>query len=110
MSLDIFDHRETTTRRSVQTSRTVEGREENASSSRLTSGSVELTLSPYLAERNIAPTDWPNIETLVKGAVKDKQKFERVEMPKEALLEMFKVSRSRVSFLSVLSHSKARLI
>lgn len=44
--------------------------------------------------RSIAPADWSNLETLVKGAVKEKQKFERVEMPKEALLEMFKVRRS----------------
>ena len=50
-------------------------------------------------DRGVAPQDWPNIESLVKGAVKEKQKFERVEMPKEALLDMFKVSPEIPSFL-----------
>jgi threonyl-tRNA synthetase len=46
----------------------------------------------WSCDRVVAPSDWPNIETIVKGAVKEKQAFERVEMPKEALLEMFAVS------------------
>jgi threonyl-tRNA synthetase len=42
--------------------------------------------------RAITPADYPNIENVVKKAVKEKQNFERLELPKEALLEMFAVS------------------
>ena len=42
--------------------------------------------------RPITPADYPNIENVVKKAVKEKQNFERLELPKEALLEMFAVS------------------
>lgn len=37
------------------------------------------------------PTDYPNLETLSKAVIKEKQKFERLELSKEHLLEMFKV-------------------
>lgn len=43
-------------------------------------------------DRPITPADYPNIENVVKKAVKEKQNFERLELPKEALLEMFAVS------------------
>lgn len=36
--------------------------------------------------------DWKGIEDVAKLAVKEKQAFERLELPKEKLLEMFKVS------------------
>lgn len=39
--------------------------------------------------RPITPADYPNIENVCKIAVKEKQPFERLELPKEALLEMF---------------------
>lgn len=43
-----------------------------------------------LAEnRAVTPADYPNLEAVVKTAVKEKQNFERLELPKEALLEMF---------------------
>jgi hypothetical protein len=45
--------------------------------------------------RPITPADYPNIENVVKKAVKEKQNFERLELPKEALLEMFAVSRPK---------------
>ena len=46
-----------------------------------------------LAEnRSIGLDDWKGIEDVCKIAVKEKQPFERLELPKEVLLEMFKVS------------------
>lgn len=46
----------------------------------------------------VLPTDYPALETLVKNVVKEKQKFERLVMTKEQLLEMFAV---RLIFPSV---------
>lgn len=47
-------------------------------------------------QRAIGQEDWKGIEDVCKIAVKEKQPFERLELPKEVLLEMFKVSeRSR---------------
>lgn len=37
--------------------------------------------------------DFPVMEGIVKNIVKEKQPFERLEMKKEDLLEMFKVSQ-----------------
>ncbi len=42
-------------------------------------------------ERTVTPADYPNLETLSQNAVKEKQKFERLVMSKEDLLEMFHV-------------------
>ncbi|KAJ9101674.1 threonyl-tRNA synthetase [Naganishia friedmannii] len=39
--------------------------------------------------RPITPADFPGLEASFKKAVKEKQPFERLELPKEALLEMF---------------------
>jgi threonyl-tRNA synthetase len=39
----------------------------------------------------VLPADYPALETLVKNVVKEKQKFERLVMTKEQLLEMFAV-------------------
>ena len=44
--------------------------------------------------RSITTDDWKGIEDVCKVAVKEKQPFERLELPKEVLLEMFKVSRN----------------
>ena len=38
--------------------------------------------------------DYPSLETLAKNVVKEKQKFERLVISKENLLEMFAVPRS----------------
>lgn len=43
-------------------------------------------------EKTIGPEDYKQIEEIAKKAVKEKQKFERLSLPKEVLLEMFKVS------------------
>jgi len=41
----------------------------------------------------VQATDYEALETLAKGVVKEKQKFERLEVSKEDLLKMFEVSR-----------------
>jgi threonyl-tRNA synthetase len=40
----------------------------------------------------VTPYDFPNLDTLVKKIVVEKQPFERLEMKKEDLLQMFAVS------------------
>lgn len=42
--------------------------------------------------KTLSQDDYKNIEDVAKIAVKEKQSFERLELPKEVLLEMFKVS------------------
>ena len=44
-----------------------------------------------LTDRNILESDLPALETVSKSAIKEKQKFERLVLPKETLLEMFRV-------------------
>lgn len=46
----------------------------------------------FLEEEQVTPSDFGNLETLFKSIVKEKQPFVRLEMKKEDLLEMFKVS------------------
>ena len=46
-------------------------------------------------ERTIGQDDYSGIEEVCRKAVKEKQAFERLELPKEVLLEMFKVSQLR---------------
>ena len=43
-------------------------------------------------ERTIVAEDYKGMEEVCRLAVKEKQAFERLELPKEVLLEMFKVS------------------
>ena len=43
-------------------------------------------------EKTLSQDDYKGIEDVAKIAVKEKQPFERLELPKEVLLEMFKVS------------------
>lgn len=42
-------------------------------------------------ERKVVPADYDNLENVSKAVIKDKQKFVRLELPKEVLMEMFKV-------------------
>lgn len=44
--------------------------------------------------RGVSSNDFPGLETLCKKIMKEKQPFERLEIKKETLLEMFKVSKS----------------
>ena len=45
----------------------------------------------FTPDSQVSNTDFPSIESLMKKIVKEKQPFERLEMKKEDLLEMFKV-------------------
>ncbi|XP_012262442.2 threonine--tRNA ligase 1, cytoplasmic isoform X2 [Athalia rosae] len=54
----------------------------------------------YLGDKGISNQDFPHLESLVKGIVKEKQKFERLEMRKEDLLEMFKYNEFKVRILN----------
>lgn len=51
-----------------------------------------VTETVAVANRVVQATDYDALETLAKGVVKDKQKFERLEVSKEDLLKMFEVS------------------
>ncbi|KAF8685176.1 Threonyl-tRNA synthetase [Rhizoctonia solani] len=44
-----------------------------------------------IQERAVSSGDYSSLETLAKNAVKEKQRFERLVVPKETLLEMFKI-------------------
>lgn len=46
------------------------------------------------SHRGVSSNDFPCLETLCKKIMKEKQPFERLEIKKETLLEMFKVSES----------------
>lgn len=48
----------------------------------------------FLSYRQVSPYDFEKLDTLMKKVTKEKQPFERLEMKKEDLLEMFKVNRS----------------
>lgn len=44
-------------------------------------------------DRGVSSNDFPCLENLCKKIMKEKQPFERLEIKKETLLEMFKVSK-----------------
>lgn len=46
----------------------------------------------FVSVRGVSSTEFGDLELLCKGIVKDKQPFERLEISKETLLEMFKVN------------------
>lgn len=50
-----------------------------------------------LIDRAVKAEDYAALETIIKSAIKDKQRFDRVVVTKENLLEMFKVSRYEFS-------------
>ena len=45
-----------------------------------------------IQDRPVVNTDYPVLEKVADMAIKEKQKFERLMVPKETLLEMFGVS------------------
>ena len=47
--------------------------------------------------RAVTNADYPVLEKLSEGAIKEKQKFERIVVPKETLLKMFGVSLVHVA-------------
>lgn len=50
-------------------------------------------MSNHAMGRVVANADYPALEKVAESAIKDKQKFERLLVSKENLLEMFSVSR-----------------
>lgn len=46
----------------------------------------------FLCFRGVSSNDFASLETLCKKIIKEKQAFERLEVKKETLLEMFKVN------------------
>ncbi|XP_043499806.1 threonine--tRNA ligase 1, cytoplasmic isoform X3 [Polistes fuscatus] len=59
----------------------------------------------YLGDKGISNLDFPFLETLYKRIVKEKQPFERLEMKKEDLLEMFKYNEFKVRILKEKVHT-----
>lgn len=55
--------------------------------------------------RGVSSNDFSALETLCKKIMKEKQVFERLEVKKETLLEMFKVGCFRRLFLASWSYS-----
>lgn len=54
----------------------------------------------YLEGKGVGTDDYPAIETVMKKVGKENQKFERLEMKKEDLLEMFKYNQFKVRILN----------
>ncbi|XP_034246623.1 threonine--tRNA ligase 1, cytoplasmic isoform X1 [Thrips palmi] len=54
----------------------------------------------FLADKQVSNLDFPVLENLMKTIVKEKQPFERLEMTKEDLLEMFKYNEFKVRILN----------
>ena len=55
-----------------------------------------------IQDRPVVNTDYPVLEKVADMAIKEKQKFERLMVPKETLLEMFGVRASDLSFVAML--------
>lgn len=53
---------------------------------------LKIELGKFLISRGVSSTEFGDLETLCKTVVKEKQPFERLEVTKETLLKMFKVS------------------
>lgn len=54
----------------------------------------------HLEGRQVSPGDFPQLETLFGSIVKEKQLFQRLEMSKEDLLEMFKYNKFKCRILN----------
>jgi len=50
----------------------------------------------YLDGRTVTHEDFKKLEDIMKCAIKDKQNFERLELTKEELLDMFKYNPFKV--------------
>ena len=53
----------------------------------------------FIEENGVSSSDFSYLESLYKNIVKEKQPFERLEMKKEDLLEMFKYNEFKVRIL-----------
>uniref|UniRef100_UPI00358E2C63 threonine--tRNA ligase 1, cytoplasmic isoform X1 n=1 Tax=Myxine glutinosa TaxID=7769 RepID=UPI00358E2C63 len=54
----------------------------------------------FLDNRGVSSNDLPSLESLCKTIMKEKQPFERLEVKKETLLEMFKYNKFKVRILN----------
>ncbi|GAA6070288.1 threonine--tRNA ligase 1, cytoplasmic isoform X1 [Tachysurus ichikawai] len=54
----------------------------------------------FVSVRGVSSTEFGDLELLCKGIVKDKQPFERLEISKETLLEMFKYNKFKCRILN----------
>ncbi|XP_025423216.1 threonine--tRNA ligase, cytoplasmic isoform X2 [Sipha flava] len=54
----------------------------------------------FLQNKQVSNFDFPVMETLVKTIIKEKQPFERLEVSKEDLLEMFKYNEFKIRILN----------
>ena len=54
----------------------------------------------HSGDRMVRQEDFGALESIVKSAIKDKQKFERVVVTKENLLEMFKYNKYKLHIIS----------
>ncbi|KAJ1301028.1 hypothetical protein OPQ81_003449 [Rhizoctonia solani] len=52
-----------------------------------------------IQDRAVSSGDYSSLETLAKNAVKEKQRFERLVVPKETLLEMFKYNKYKTQLI-----------
>lgn len=58
----------------------------------------------------VQSTDWKPLETIVSKIAKEKQKFERLVMTKEELLEMFKYNKYKVNTIALCLSRTSMLI
>lgn len=54
----------------------------------------------WMEGRQVTPHDFPQLETVVKKVIKEKQPFERLEVKKEDLLKMFEYNKFKVRLLT----------
>jgi len=54
----------------------------------------------FISNEQVSGTDFPVIDNISKSIIKEKQPFERLEMKKEDLLEMFKYNEFKVRILN----------
>lgn len=51
----------------------------------------------FMGEKTVVPEELKKLDDIMKCAIKDKQNFERLELTKEELLDMFKYNQFKVS-------------
>ncbi|CAM4625302.1 unnamed protein product [Caretta caretta] len=54
----------------------------------------------YIEDRGISSTEFPTLENTCKNIIKEKQPFERLEVSKEILLDMFKYNKFKCRILN----------
>ncbi|XP_007479536.1 threonine--tRNA ligase 2, cytoplasmic [Monodelphis domestica] len=54
----------------------------------------------FIEDRGVSSTEFPTLENMCKTIMKEKQRFERLEIKKEILLEMFKYNKFKCRILN----------